>query len=82
MTLSSQVVLAHEDEEAVECQETDHTPIGVGGGEEVQEETRVLEVWHYGRVEVHQCLPQQTWGELGGEGGREGGMCACGWVGE
>ena len=53
MTLPSQVVLIHEDKEPVECQETDHTPIGVGGGEEVQKETWVLEVWHHGRVEVH-----------------------------
>lgn len=42
-----QVILVYEDKETIECEETEQTSRAVGGGQEVQEEAWVQEVWHY-----------------------------------
>ena len=40
------MILVHEDKEAIECEQTDHTPSIIGVREKVQEEPRVQKMWH------------------------------------
>ena len=49
-------MLVHEEKEAVECEESDHAPLIVRVGEEVQQETRVHHMRDHLRVEGDQHL--------------------------
>ncbi len=55
-----QVVVVDEDEESVQCKETDGTTNAVRRCQEVRKEERVRHPWHHFLVQIHQYPLVQT----------------------